>query len=70
MVITGLTRNLRKDCAFRIAQIPVPCGFSRVRKLNILLFFPPVLSEGVSDPGVKKRKNQAVNIHGEVSKWS
>ena len=45
MVITGLTRNFLKSWLFAPLNKPVNSGFSPVRKLNILLFFPSVLSK-------------------------
>ena len=45
MVITGLTRNFLKSWPFAPLKKPINTGFSPVRKLNILLFFPSVLSK-------------------------
>ena len=45
VVITGLTRNFLKSWLFAPLNKPVNSGFSPVRKLNILLFFPSVLSK-------------------------
>ncbi len=43
--ITGLTRNFLKSWLFPPLKKPIISGFSSVRKLNILLFFPSVLSK-------------------------
>ena len=45
VVITGLTRNFLKSWPFAPLKKPINTGFSPVRKLNILLFFPSVLSK-------------------------
>ena len=45
MVITALTRNFLKSWLFSPLKKPINTGFSPVRKLNILLFFPSVLSK-------------------------
>ena len=45
MVITELTRNFLRDWQFVPLKKPVNTGFSSVRKLNILLFFPSVLAK-------------------------
>ena len=45
MVITELTRNFLKSWLFAPLKKPINTGFSPVRKLNILLFFPSVLSK-------------------------
>ena len=45
MVITDMTRNFLKSWLFAPLKKPVNSGFSPVRKLNILLFFPSVLSK-------------------------
>ena len=43
MVVTRTTRNFLKSWLFPPLKKPIISGFSPVRKLNILLFFPSVL---------------------------
>ena len=45
VVITALTRNFLQSWLFSPLKKPINTGFSPVRKLNILLFFPSVLSK-------------------------